>query len=355
MTPGTCYLPGISNLILAPLDVYYQVGILRAAIKVKDPEARDEAILRLLQNTLAFLGAAGTGVVYLKDLHALSSYLNLTPVVFVAGGLGLMLCALETAKTSYDLKNEIQFIRRADLQLLKQLKKVRLHLSAPSDQSIKAIEKLEAQINAHRDFFEERVGKQAVADLLHVYDQAKQLDPQEFSDVQYKTMQLAMDTFHADYLETRGYADQMELERRIMPWSKDQVKKGIEAIRADFLSSSAPTEKKHQALERGYAIIQQIRVQNKKKILLHMVSFLCIALTAASIITSFVLAPYIPLALAVLAIIVMCFRYLMARGWLEAEGWCSFRVSTCIPEFMKAIAKKIGKVGAYVIASATTR
>ncbi len=349
--PGFNYLPGILSLVTAPIDLIYQGRALKAAVSIGDLEARKETILRIQQDLIGFTGALSTTCVYLKNLEWLPPWLEIAPVYCSASGLGLLLCALETMREICHLKRQVSFSQRKDLELMEHLRKVGDHLP---DQ----LEKLKEFIVKNRGFFDEKLGEGRVNDLLSLYQdlettQYKTLQSVYGTRVQWQTMQLALDTLHKDYLgeAKTDCSKRMQLERRIMPWCSDMVEKEVRVARKSF--EQGTDQERLEAVKKGYELIQCIQIQSRKKMIMHLVSFLAIALTVACIATSLAGFPYVPLVLFGLGLGVGCLRYLLVHGWLNANGWSSFDTSNCIPEWVKKLSHKIHDIGA-ALATAIT-
>ena len=124
-----------------------------------------------------------------------------------------------------------------------------------------------------------------------------------------------------------------KLARRVRPWMADEINEKIPSILKGLESASC--EDRKLAINQGFELMETVRIQNRKKQIIHVIGIICMTLSIAYCIGMMVAAP--PVALIVLGILITFVglgRFLLFSGSLDTRGW-HFSKKNLLPLFLQ--------------------
>lgn len=307
------YMPGVMGLFTAPLKFIELWMSYATAAARNDKEAQADILLRLSTLPLGCIytstSLASTLVQFLSffNLKNLSPLRAFSPFITSAlNAFGLVLSVIEFALEIFGLYKDGKF-----LSLIKGCDE--------DDKSIKA-----ALLNLKERYFSLSMDELQI--LVNI------------TEKKGYTGRSAID-LGAKWLQTK----ESELAHRIRPWAVQKLK---DKISEGLLENLEGPGKIQEARE----LLNILRVQSEKKILVHAIGLIGIAFSIAALGLMLATCPWaIPISLAILCIIFSIGRILIADGTLDQEGW-RFSFSDCIPKWMKQGWEKITRLAKGVLA-----
>jgi hypothetical protein len=130
-----------------------------------------------------------------------------------------------------------------------------------------------------------------------------------------------------------------KLARRVQPWCAKEIAQNLPPILEKI--KSADPKVQEEGLKEAEELMQTVKTQARKKLLVHIVAVVAIALSIAGFIALCVGCPFaIPFALLLVGGTLASLNYFLAAGTLDNKGW-KFSVENCIPNWVKWIARKL--------------
>jgi len=370
-------LPSVTNILSVPSDTYYATKTLINSIKNKDGEEAQDALASLIAVPVNIGSSVGTLLDYGVGLHFLPHTLSflLKPTYI----FGLILCVIEEIIDSFGLSRQISFSQKFDFKLLKNLKTLTENTSAAEGQE--AFISILSFVKENRTQVQDLYGKEDAKALLEFFDSLKKEIDQRphFSKFIFEQHQpqikelarviLAKNILHLqeEYLQLnpdevnkvlkrveRKYGDlpiekqrekllsrlekdlntkRKTLARRVRPWMVHEASDTAPSILMGLTSHLA--ENRDLAVKEGLELMNDMRIQNVKKKIVHIIGIVALVIAAASLIALLAGAPYaVPLVLVSIATIVATGRFLAFSGSLDVRGW-NFSWKNTLPDFIR--------------------
>lgn len=376
--PGYTNVPGITNLFYAPGELYDGIKATYRAYQIGDQEGIVENSLRIAQvpfsvsNALLqiawYVLSAGVFFKILKD-----KILTITaPIPFTVAGLGLGLCAVETVLESIGLYRTIKFYKeeypfdfkglkesieekdpaQRQLKISKSLREISKRQLPPEIQNeIQSF--LEKNDLSQTDItpFSETVLKSIeekvyLSQLTKLHENYFQISPKKEKKIRdYVEKQLEGKTSQEKeeriHLITQANLQRYKnnLIRRVHPWLANKIEESVPHIIQNLQSPQA--DKKEEAMRKAESIFKDIRIQSQKKLMIHIIGLVALALTIAGLIVGCFSCPFlIPFALLMIGSGLSFVRYYLHCGFMDSEGW-NFSIENCIPKPVKKIYRKV--------------
>lgn len=370
-------LPSVTNLFTALPDAYTATKSLIHSIKQSDSEGAQDASAALLAVPINVGSSVGTLLDYgvgLKILpHSFTALLTPTYI------LGLVLCTIQGMIDTLGLSRQVSFGNEFDFELLKNLK----ILSEKPDTTTgyKAFTKVLSILKKSKDGIEEVYGKedsQALykflgdlkealderphyrkfileqfesefkeltqvalsTNLLHLQEKYLQLNPSEVkkiaAHVEKKYHDRPVEKQReklSQGLEKALNKKRKNLARRVRPWMVHEAVDTNHSILMGLTSENK--DNKDLAIQEGLTLMNDMRLQNMKKKIVHVIGILAFVIAAASLITLLAGCPYvIPVILMTVATIVATGRFLAFASSLDTRGW-DFSLKDTLPDFIR--------------------
>lgn len=123
-----------------------------------------------------------------------------------------------------------------------------------------------------------------------------------------------------------------QLYNRLQPWqAKEFIDKTPEIV--EGLNSKDPT-RINSSIEAGKELLESMKIQSEKKLLIHCLGIIAIAATIASMIGAFILPPVPIMILGIVSAIVCAAPGILGGGMLDVKGW-DFDPVNLIPNWLR--------------------
>ncbi len=146
------------------------------------------------------------------------------------------------------------------------------------------------------------------------------------------------------------------LARRVQPWCATQMEKQIPSLLKTLKSKHS--KKQERAIEKSLKLFETMRIQTKKKLLLHVVGIIAalFLILTSTVLTLCVTGYAAPIVLIVLGILLTTTRFALHTGFVEHAGW-HFSLEECfkasLPDFAQKTASYFLKMGKYFLYSSS--
>lgn len=321
------YVPGVTTLLTLPVEV---VGLVKQWIDARfsqDKETKDNILRRVKVLPPALICAAVSILTTVVNVGALfHAFITLAkaPLLAVCVGavnvLALGLAAVELFLQGQDFQKELKFFEE-------------LGGFDPTDQSM--VEVLSALGSKYIQQNSIELSTQTRTAIRTLSKKDSNLENISTKEEEELTRLLIRDV-----AQKPNY-----LKHRVRSFAFEELKTALDSGVLDRLtdSTATPTEKA-AALKEGHALLQMLRTQNKKKILVHAFG-MATALTAiVSLGLLFTTCPWIiPIALMGAYGVAYGGMFLIARGALDQKGW-SFSLQACLPKPVQSVIEKIDDI-----------
>jgi hypothetical protein len=378
--PGYTNLPGVSNILWTPVDLVLSIGALIKAIAIDDQEAKLDITLRFSGMPFAFLQAILSGItllfqviVFFEDkLGALLKPIEAAATVPTLI-LGIGLCVIEGIYESIGAARAIALLHNLNFKNREEIPDLQA-CSSPEE----AAEKLEKWLHKVEqdpllsDLTDHDSRLSTILDLLgidskntesliddatSILEQVKEryiLKDLEYFEKEYLTLSpeatqkiityvetkfpdLGEEEKNAKIVETTQQmlgAKRASLDRRVRPWCGQKIADELLPLLCKLRSPLTPKNEKEQTNIEAQKLLKTIDIQAKKKLLVHTLAIIAIALTIIGAILTLVAAPYLlPLVLMGMGGAFAMTRYFLINGLQDEEGW-NFSVKKCLPNFV---------------------
>jgi len=363
------HLPGMTNLIYSPLELYHDAKALSRAYVIADREGMLEGSLRILQSPFTF------GNAFLQTLrHALSVGVALNvlshkilyatvPLSTTVTILGFALCSVGVVLEAMSLRRAVALYRKSYVpeiesltsslkkkdpevrrtKLLKSLKEVLRHpLPQTTKEEINRF--LEKQTLSEADYsqFSETLLKpikeQIYLSWFTQFHQTHfQVSPEEHQKITRYVAERAgtkqqerIDQIIKANLE----AKRNQLARRVHPWMVKRLAQSVPHIVQELQHPHAAI--REGATKKADQLFKNMQIQTTKQILIHSTGLLALAFALGGLIAGYIVA--CPLSvfvtLVVLGTLFSFASYYMQRGYMDTEEW-AFSVENCLPTLVK--------------------
>ena len=211
----TPLLPGITNVLGAPLDIKDTSIALKRSIQIGDVSTRNRALVRIASALLSF------GQAIISCFQKLFTFFQLSPACgFIALALScnitaLVLCSVEGGVEAISLSRPILFLKKPFFHLTK-------FLSLPSSKNpIDSLKNYLLQIEKNRKKFENFLGKKTVQTFL---DDCKKFTtssaPICASNSAFQKMKRSVLTFHLSYFYRKNFTLSLKKEKKLAKLQK---------------------------------------------------------------------------------------------------------------------------------------
>lgn len=370
-------IPSVTNILMVPSDTYNATKTLVSSIKSKDSEGAQDAAATLIAVPVNIGSSVGTLLDYGVGLnilpHSLAFLLKPTYV------FGLVLCIIGGIIDSFGLSRQISFSEEFDFKLLNNLKTLTENTSLV--EGYKAFTSILSFIDGNREQIKQLYGKEdaqtlfnflkglkkelderphyrklifdehhgqiqelAVVilekNLLHLQEEYLQLNPDEVEKIanriEKKYSDLPLEEQREKLfkqLDKTLNKKRKTLARRVRPWMVHEASDTTNAILMGLTSSVE--ENRDFAVKEGLNLMNDMRIQNIKKKIVHVIGIIALVVAAASLIALLVGAPYaVPLILMSIATIIATVRFLAFSGSLDVRGW-HFSFKNILPDCIR--------------------
>lgn len=353
----TSNLPGISNVLFSPYEFYVGMKHLIQGKQKNDHEGLLDNTIRLLGMPFSIVGSIGAILTYDTFITKLPPALIPALIKYLPGSLifELILCSIEMGVELVNLKRTSHLRDKMHLGILKEIRKG-INAPTPEEQfqhlkkvfkMIKAAPKLMKffegydELNADElsDVFQHMHKMTFMAGINKLQRKYLHISPKKIQGVVEKvnksfqgTAQEKMDKIKSELNDTLK-GQKTKLARRIGSWLVKEIDMKIDRIYSG-LHSLDPVVKEAAMVE-AEGIIKDIDAQTKKKMIIHIIGIIALAITMVAIVAFLVGCPYV--AVAILFGVGMAFgiaRYVAYKGYFEQRGW-NFSALNLLPEFLQ--------------------
>jgi hypothetical protein len=324
---GFSYLPGLTNVVLAPLSIYDDLKSAYTAVKIGDREGTAHTSARVFQNFLAFCGSAGSVIEYQDAI-----FHNLPPLLpkqvgYASGILGVILCFVEFIIESIALIRTSIFKDSSLMRFAKFLEKNQNLVTENPQQFSKELKKELLNIVEHlTDIEKEKFDHliQGIGDSS--FQPLIQMCAKELNQLSVATLTRA---FSAKYFDKHDGMKQVTLERRIGVWSCKDLEPKLAKLSAE-LSEGVPNE---VAMNETRKLFQFLDDQALKKQIVHLLGIGAAVLVGVAIALTFCSGYGAAVVIALFAIgtLLSFIRYGYLHGVCNHEGW-DFHFKACLPD-----------------------
>lgn len=370
-------LPSVTNIFSVPSDTYSATKSLIGSIKNRDGEGVQDSMISLIEVPIVIGSSVGSAFDYGIGLHIIPQTLSF--LLKPAYVLSLLLCIIEGVVDSFGLSRQLSFSDEFDFDLLKNLKTLTDNTSVAEGQ--KAFKALAQFTQENRRMIEQLCGKEdtkkllgftedlqreieknphfskfifaekqeqirdlakvvLAKNILHLQEEYLQLNPNEVDKIAKKVEKRYSDLPIEEQreklinqLDKELNNKRKSLARRIRPWMVHEASDTAHSI----LMGLTSCDKKNQelAIDEGLKLMNDMRVQNEKKTLVHIIGIIAMVIAVASLIALLAGAPYaVPFVLITLATIIGAGRFAIFSGMLDVRGW-DFSFKNLLPTFIR--------------------
>jgi len=330
---GFSYLPGLSNLILAPFAIYCDVIKSHASNKVGDCETINDFKLRLAQNLSAFSSAACTTLNYINALFNNSFHPIVQAVARNGSIFGLLLCFLEGILEIVGLDRQLHFHYSATMRFARFLEKQSKTIDKQPYLFFQEIRKKLPQLfldnplaAKEKDKIEKR--------LTQALSMQSSLPHKDYvKELHLLSSALLAKSFAKMHFDGKNVGKVVALQRRVGTWAAKDLDKHLNSLSKAILSKNPRRmQKGGQEVTRIFRTLDE---QSLKKIGIHIVGLCAVAATTIAIVLT-VGTGVGAVAIGALLMSGMLFsivRYLALNGLFTQNGW-KFSAVNCLPAFL---------------------
>ncbi|WP_420420818.1 hypothetical protein [Simkania sp.] len=370
-------LPSVTNIFSVPSDTYSATKSLIGSIKNRDGEGVQDSVISLIEVPIVIGSSVGSAFDYGIGLHIIPKTLSF--LLKPAYVFSLLLCLIEGIVDSFGLARQKSFGDEFDFELLKNLKILTDNTSVADGQ--KAFEALAQYAKENSDMIQQLCGKEdtkkllsftddlqkeikknphfskfifaenqtqirdlakvvLAKNILHLQEEYLQLNPNEVEKIAQKVEKNYSDLpvekqreKLIKQLDKELNKKRKSLSRRVRPWMVHEASDTAHSILMGLTSSV----KKNQelAIDEGLKLMDDMRIQNVKKTLVHVIGIIAMVVAIASLIALLAGAPYaVPLVLITIATIIGAGRFAVFLGTLDVRGW-DFSFKNLLPTFIR--------------------
>lgn len=365
------YLPGMSNLIYAPIEFFKGLIISGDNYKKNDSETSLDSKLRILQALISFFHALGSSFMNFTTFFSLIiskisvSSLISSSVAKVTFILGLLVTCIEGIIEILGLVRSVIFSTKPIFSIPKFLTKLK---KRPTIFHQKKITKEFIQyLNKNRKWLNKNFGYSDASNLIETLlsyqnDLSFHASRVDVEKLEAKLLYLCLDNFKKTQIEpseemvekitgstqiprdnAKDIAKQLNLEnlsKRIHLFAALKVKDDLDSILTSLGSIDPIIRKK--AIDEAKKLAELMKTQNTKKILVHIIGLIAITLTLIGLILSTILV-FHPLFLPVILGLVLpevlfwsgfalsIVHFCLNRGFMGCEGW-HFSIKKTLPD-----------------------
>jgi len=327
---GFSYLPGLTNIVIAPLSIYGDLKSSYTAMKIGDREGTAHTGARIFQNFLAFWGAVGTALEYEDAIfHNLPTLLP-KEVAYGSGVLGLILCCVEFVIESLALFRSSRF-RGSPLMKFAKFMETNQELIKRNPQ--KFARELQNEVVKVQEYLTEEE-KQTIGSLTEKIagTSLKPLIEMCTQELNQFSMCALTRAFSTKYFDKFDETKQISLERRIGVATTIDIEQRLTKLRSKLLESVPMNE----SIEKSIKLFAYIDDQAAKKQVVHVLGIIAAFLIATAIVLTFCsgYGAAVVGGLFVLGTLVSLARYAFLYGVCGHEGW-QFDFKACLPECLQ--------------------
>lgn len=369
--------PSVTNIFSVPSDTYSAGKSLISSIKNRDGEGVQDSVTSLIEIPVVIGSSVGSAFDYGIGLHLIPKTLSflLTPAYIFS----LLLCVIEGVVDSFGLARQVTFSQEFDFDLLKNLKTLTDNNSVAEGQ--KAFKSLIEYAKQNREMIEELCGKEdtktllsfidtleneveknphfskfifanhqsqirdlarviLAKNILHLQEEYLQLNPDEVEKIAKKVErqhgELPIEKQReklVKQLDKELNKKRKTLARRVRPWMVHEASDTAHSILMGLTSCVKANQE--LAIDDGLKLMDDMRTQNNKKTLVHIIGIIAMVVAIVSVIALLAGAPYaVPLVLITLATIIGAGRFAVFSGTLDVRGW-NFSFQNLLPTFIR--------------------
>lgn len=371
------FLPGVSNLIYAPY-LFFK-GLITSTDNCKKLDSENSLIskLRILQAPISFFHAIGSFLEnFIIFFSVIISKISVTALfrsslAKITYCLGLLVTTIEAIIEITGFVKSLNFSSKPIFSIQGFIKKLKHNPSIADQKNI--IEKHIQYLNKNKQRLEKKLGKTHFQNLLKIllfYRKELYRCPSscDIEKLETQLLYLFLDNFKQRELEpnpetvlkisqsnphiseekAKQLSEQLNLEnlsKRIHLFGATKVKNDLDTILTS-LNTSDPSLRKN-AIEEANKLINFMKTQNSKKIVVHIIGLVAIGLTLVGLILStiFVFHPLLLPAIIVFVLPEVLFwtgfaisivHFCLNRGFMGCEGW-HFSIRKTLPEMPRCL------------------
>lgn len=367
-------LPSVFGLFSIPQYFASSLSSLAKAHSFNDKESKLDTRLRITTLPINLTLSLWRGISLILQTNI---FLHLCDVKFFTNPLmlaginiaGLVLCVVELVFETVSLARQVRFLKRYDFNLVdkiqallsiqdpvkkrelmvsccKKLKSHKIALDSPSLQ--KTLTHLEHSLHSHAPLSKILLEAQAIfqevqtALLEHQLTQLEEkyllLTKNKTSTIQHVADKTLPPEETVISLQKKELTVKMgKLARRVQPWLAQEMQNTLSPILSKLRSKNTLEQKAGRIL--AQELLTNLKAQGQKKALVHVLSIITLALTAAAFIGLLASCPpAIPMVLFLIGGAFSISSYLMQYGTLKHKGWV-FSWTDCIPDGLKMVSK----------------
>ncbi len=316
---GTLNIPSMLNLFYAPSDIAESVIDQVHSEKTADMEGSRDNCLRLIESPFNIVSSGFSNI---EIITTILSYFNvssaqfsvLTSLLKKVPILGLIICGFEVLMEGSGMKRAMA---------------LRSALSLP-DSSLKGQELSSAQIMSLLSLYKEYCHRDEVTISL-IEDLVQRKFPALTAQERVEKVR--------EYETLAWGAKDRQLIRRLFPRCAQEVQEKVPQLLRNMATGNFIHEKEWR-LE-AKELLSDVKMQLNKKMVMHVMGLLAIALTIAALIAVLCACPYvIPLVLIIVSSVFSTVRCAIDIGMMDTKGY-HFVGSNFIPNCLKPSCHKI--------------
>jgi len=327
---GFSYLPGLTNIVIAPLSIYGDLKSAYTAVKIGDREGTAHTGTRLFQNFLAFWGAAASVLEYEDAIFHNLPVILPKEVAYGSGILGAILCFVEFVIESLALIRTSRF-RGSSLMSFAKFLETNQELAKKNPQKFarelqKEVEHVQKYLTEDEKEIIENLSQKITGTSLKPLIEMCTQELNQFS------MVVLTRAFAAKYFDKHDETKQIKLERRIGVATAVDIEQKLTKL-TKRLSESVPMD---EAVEKSLKLFSYIDDQAAKKQVVHILGICAAVLVGIAIALTFCsgYGTAVIVGLFVLGTLLSLARYAYLYGVCSHEGW-HFDFKACLPELLQ--------------------
>ncbi len=380
---GFADLPGVTNIIFAPIDIKTSITSFSKIRKTKDREGKLDHLINIVHKFIFLVNAMGTLIrslyliaVFFK-LHLIKTYLFIINIkILWFNTLGMVGAVISGLIEMVSIGRHIRFSKRSIFAYKSLLP---LNHTQTKEEQKKCLSNFIQEVEKRKSYYTSTKRTEQINLLLSFgkknlenLDQKEKFSEREILKLKSLILTITLLDFHNEFLgltekdvsktgfemlrtkrvtEKELLLEKMQIKRtklarRIEPWCVGLLNKEIDQETIQRLhegSKTTLTSKHKKNLTKAEAVIKQILIQNDK----HRLAFKIGLLAIISLLLSFFLPMFaifnnftIIGIFLTLSMIASFGRYIVAAGYFNSVGW-HFNKYNLIPEEVKSIASKV--------------
>ena len=348
--------PSVLNLLTTLPELYFRSRNFVEAIQNGDREGNKDAALSLAALPLSF----SSSVVIAADYASIFGWLPhcVSTILKPLYAIGVLMCFIEGTIEGIGLSRCIRFSRPFDFKLVKSLHTLMGENSIAKKR--RAVRSALVSIQNHREQMEQVYGKDQVTSFSHCFsDLERELKieerQEEIKEIARMIVSRNLSYLRENYLGlSKGEVEEIKtnvsqkylgkpplvrqaalmrafekrvvnkykrLARRIRPYLACEAIEKTNEVALSKLEISSP-DHREQAIKEGLELLNDMRIQNEKKQLVHAMGIISLVFAAAFCVACIVGAPWMTLIILFsLAMIAGVGRALLFSGSLDVRGW----------------------------------